>query len=421
MVAGMQQLSLSQTKQKTRSIQPWIIWFCAACFLLFQFFLQLSAGVIFHGVKQSFSLTNDFNTSLLLSSYYYIYVISQAPAGLLVDRFGPRYLLSSGAILVAIGCFGFASTSSFTVAMISRLLQGAGASFAFVSCMNLIKHWFPPKRFAFMTSLTEMFGMFGAIIGSVALAVWVKHAGWQTCTLFAGVIAFLFGVLLWYVIRDNKQDETSHEPPSRLPFFTSIRFLTKQPLIWLNALYSGLVFGVISVFVALWGVPFFVLPATMMTNMSFIGAAIGCPIIGFIDSHTTWRKKILITLPLIGSVLGTVLILHPTMPKTGLYITLFLLGVCLSSYLLNFVIANQLAHPQNQATSIGFVNMISVGTAPLLQPLIGWLLDHAHRKQVASHHFNILHEYQSALWLVPLMLLTAAVIGYFLPNNQPKH
>ena len=162
----------SQTKQQSRPIQPWVIWFCAACFLLFQFFLQLSAGVIFHGVKQSFSLTDDFKTSLLLSSYYYIYVIFQAPAGLLVDRFGPRYLLSMGAACVAVGCFGFAATSSCCCHP-SQAASGAGA-IAFVSCMNLIRNWFPPKQFSFMTSLTEMFGMIGAIIGSVALAVWVK-------------------------------------------------------------------------------------------------------------------------------------------------------------------------------------------------------------------------------------------------------
>ena len=315
----------SQTKQQSRPIQPWVIWFCAACFLLFQFFLQLSAGVIFHGVKQSFSLTDDFKTSLLLSSYYYIYVIFQAPAGLLVDRFGPRYLLSMGAACVAVGCFGFAATSSFAVAILARLLQGAGASFAFVSCMNLIRNWFPPKQFSFMTSLTEMFGMIGAIIGSVALAVWVKNAGWQTCTVIAGATAFIFSALLWYIIRDKKQDCTNTAPQNKQTFVNSLSDIIKQPIAWLNAIYSSLVFGVVSVFVALWGIPFFentrhigVLPATMLTNISFVGAAIGCPIIGALDSRTKLRKHVLVLFPLLGVLLSSAIVLVPGMPQLEL-------------------------------------------------------------------------------------------------------
>ncbi len=418
----------SQTKQQSRPIQPWVIWLCAACFLLFQFFLQLSAGVIFHGVKQSFSLTDDFKTSLLLSSYYYIYVIFQSPAGLLVDRFGPRYLLSIGAACVAIGCFGFAGTSSFSVAVISRLLQGAGASFAFVSCMNLIRIWFPPQQFSFMTSLTEMFGMIGAIIGSVALAVWVKNAGWQTCTFVAGATAFIFSVLLWYIIRDKKQDHTNTPQQNKLTFFNSLSDIVKQPTAWLNAIYSSLVFGVVSVFVALWGVPFFentrhvgVLPATMLTNISFIGAAIGCPIIGALDSRTRLRKHILVVFPLLGVLLSTAIVLFPDMPQLELDTCLFFLGISLSAYLLNFVIANQLAKKENQAASIGFVNMLSVGSAPLIQPLIGWLLDHSHQEQLASHQINTLHEYQSALWIIPVMLGLAALIGVFLPQKSQNH
>src|ERR1700722_3069764 len=86
----------------------WIVWGTSAVFLLFQFFLQLSSADIVGGLMESFAL-NALGASVLASTYYYIYVTLQAPAGILVDRFGPRLLLALGAFVCAIGCLIFST------------------------------------------------------------------------------------------------------------------------------------------------------------------------------------------------------------------------------------------------------------------------------------------------------------------------
>jgi MFS family permease len=421
----------TSTTQNTQSpLRAWLIWGISALFLLFQFFMQLSAAVILPGVEKSFH-TNDLWGSLILSSYYYVYVIAQAPAGNMVDRWGPRYLLASGALIIAFGCWIFATTTSIPLAMLARTLMGGGAAFAFVSCINLIKHWFPKEKFSLLVSITETFGMLGAIIGNLVLAQMVKNFGWQPCIKFTLIIACLFSILLWSIIRDkpNAPSTKLTKRPS-LDFFPQLKIISKDRLVWLNSLYSGMVFGVISLFVALWGVKFFqqirhipLLEATALTNCVFIGCAAGCPVLGYLDAKTTLRKSIMWTFPLLGALLISLILINPTLPKGVLIILLSLFGVSLSSYMLNFVIANQIASDHNQGINMGFINMISVGTAPLLQPLIGFLLDL--QNNTGSHENNVftLSQYQSALWVIPVMLIIASIIGRHLPGslNTAKH
>src|SRR3984957_11174190 len=95
----------------------WIVWGTSAVFLLFQFFLQLSSADIVGGLMESFSLT-ALGASVLASTYYYIYVTLQAPAGILIDRFGPRRLLTLGALVCALGCWLFASSQQLVWAVL---------------------------------------------------------------------------------------------------------------------------------------------------------------------------------------------------------------------------------------------------------------------------------------------------------------
>ncbi|WP_309567576.1 MFS transporter [Coxiella-like endosymbiont] len=113
---------------------------------------------------KSFSLS-AFGGGILASSYYYIYVMLQTPAGLLIDRFGPRRLLSLGALICAFGCLLFGSAHLLIWAIIGRLLMGFGAAFAFVGSLNVIAKWFPPKRFVLMAAVAETIGMSGTLVG----------------------------------------------------------------------------------------------------------------------------------------------------------------------------------------------------------------------------------------------------------------
>jgi len=129
----------------SHSATAWLVWLVAASFVLFQFCIQLTSGEMVGGLMKSFSLS-ALGAGFLASSYYYIYVLLQTPAGMLMDRYGPRRLLSIGAAVMMLGSLLFASAHSLTFAILGRVFMGGGAAFAFVGSINLISRWFPAHQ-----------------------------------------------------------------------------------------------------------------------------------------------------------------------------------------------------------------------------------------------------------------------------------
>ena len=76
------------------------------------------------------------------SVYFYAYAITQVPAGLLIDYFGPRRMLTVAAFLVALGITCFAAAVSIPLLFVGRILIGIGSAFAFTGCIKITRIWF---------------------------------------------------------------------------------------------------------------------------------------------------------------------------------------------------------------------------------------------------------------------------------------
>ena len=77
--------------------------------------------------------------------------------------------------------------------------------------------------------------------------------------------------------------------------------------------------------------------------MSFVGAAVGCPLMGIIDDRFQLRRQIMVVSPLIGAVLMSVIVFVTSNTPITLFLLFFLLGICGSSYMLTFIVGNELA------------------------------------------------------------------------------
>lgn len=393
----------------------WSIWLVTTCFVLLQFFLQLSSGEIIAGLMKSFSLT-AFGGGILASSYYYIYVTLQTPAGMLIDRYGPRGILTTSAAVVCIGSMMFSFAKTMLIALFGRVLMGVGAAFAFVGCLNLIAVWFPARRFALMTAIVETAGMFGAITGNLWVAKYIQQVGWRDCIHVASIFAAILSLVLFFTIKDSfKKRKKSAVTNATQSLRKGLIRIIKMPIAWLNGIYCGFMFGLVTVFIALWAIPFFesthhtdLLSATLAASAVYVGMAIGGPIIGWLDSKTACRKTIIIVNAIISSALLFTIIFDSSLSMLSIGILLFFTGLFASSYVLTYAIANEIATGDNRATSIGFTNMFCVLFAPFLQPLIGYFI---------THFKGSFDYFQLSVSIVPFLMLISAGIGAYLPKR----
>ena len=110
-----------------------IAWGFCLLFYFGQFVIRSAPGVIVPELTSAFGLTT-LGVSSLLGLYYYTYSSFAIVAGAALDRFGAKYVIPTGIVVTAIGAimFGLGSASG---AEVGRLLQGAGAAFAFTGAV----------------------------------------------------------------------------------------------------------------------------------------------------------------------------------------------------------------------------------------------------------------------------------------------
>ena len=86
------------------------------------------------------------STATVLSAYFAAYAIVLLPAGALVDRFGARRLALAGLAVFAIGAAAGAVVNSFTLLVVSRVVQGVGAGLVSPAALAGAVSGFPPER-----------------------------------------------------------------------------------------------------------------------------------------------------------------------------------------------------------------------------------------------------------------------------------
>jgi sugar phosphate permease len=142
-----------------------------------------------------------------------VYASMQIPVGLLVDRFGPRRVLSLGLLLLTAGQLGFAFSTAFTPALVSRAVLGCGDAMTFVSVLRLGARWFPARRNPFIAQLTGLVGTLGNLVSTLLLSQVLHSAGWTPTFATTALLGVAVLVMVLLFLRDTP------DTPVRAPLF----------------------------------------------------------------------------------------------------------------------------------------------------------------------------------------------------------
>jgi predicted MFS family arabinose efflux permease len=138
----------------------------------------------------------------LTGAFFFGFSAMQIPCGFFFDRYGPRKTVSGMLVLATLGGTVFTLAPDWPTLLGGRFLMGAGFGVMLIGSMVVITRWFPPDRFATMTSLVLSIGLLGNLLATTPLA-WAAHeVGWRP--VFGAVVAFtaLATVAVWLVVRD---------------------------------------------------------------------------------------------------------------------------------------------------------------------------------------------------------------------------
>lgn len=407
----------SLTKKETQFLAYPVLVVClAAGFLFYKYVLQVFPSIIAEELMQQFHLTGA-GLGWLAATFYYAYMITQLFVGLLLDRYGTRWLTTGAIFTSALGLLLFSGSQTIFMAGMSRALMGIGVAFATVSYMKLAAIWFPPKQYAFVSGLLATAAMAGAVFGQAPLAWLISQLGWQYCLSLVGLAGFALSFLFFWVVRDRPDFFQQKTAPSSFSL-KEISQVFKSKQNWLLTLYSGLAFAPVAVFGGLWGNPFLEqayqlskTEAATMISMVFIGLGLGSPLLGFLSDRLNNRRTVMLAATLLSCLaLTLVLYCHP-LPTGVLSALLFLFGFGLGSFMLVFAMGKEMNALSLTATVIAMINTSDAVLDALTEPFIGKLLDMGWDGKIAHgvHQFS-LHSYHIALSVLPVYLIVGAIV-----------
>ncbi len=398
-------------------LKPWLAWGVAAFFGLYQFLIQGSPSVMISG------LSSDLNLSLvqigfLTSSFFYTYIVLQVPAGMIIDLFGPRRTLIVGMSLCAIAAIYFGLATTPTQATASRLFMGIMSAPAIVAALCLASRWFRAEHFVLIVGLTEMIALLGGAIGEGLLAKIVVDFGWRKTMVFVGISGLILFFLTLLFVHDFpvKPQKTAKRNFNTILYESKKSFLTiiKIPQIWINGIFAGFAFGLYPAFAALWSVPYLkarylieVDVAASISSMFFIGGAIGSLLLGWLSIYIP-KKQMLMTIGTVLTLVFCVIIFYgPNISLNSMYIYFLIFGFVSCTYSLAFTLAEKQTPVGSKGVVMGLINLLClIVGAPILQPLIGYLIKH--------HDFNI------AMICFPISLTVALILSFFIKNEKPQ-
>ena len=72
---------------------PWVVWFLATFFYIFQYVLRVSPSIMMQGILEKYHL-HAYQFGAFSGAYYLGYAVMHIPIGLLLDRVGPKKVIS---------------------------------------------------------------------------------------------------------------------------------------------------------------------------------------------------------------------------------------------------------------------------------------------------------------------------------------
>lgn len=417
--------------KKSETFTAWFIWFLSSLFMFYKYAIEVSPSVMTNELMSTFNI-HATQLGNLAACYFYAYLIMQLPAGILVDRYGPRLVTTLAIFLCAFGALVFAYSETLMMAQIGRFLTGIGAAFAAINTLKLIANWFPNNRFAFMAGLMMTLAMLGAVGGQAPLSAFIQHLGtWRHAMGVIALIGGFLGLIFWIVVRDRSKRLHPFEHslmPKKMGILEGLKKILSNSQSWHLSFYSGLAFAPVMIFGGLWGVPFIMEAfnlskdlAARSVSLIFIGFAFGSPFSGWLSDWLGNRRNVMFVGTILALFSITAVLYVPNLSFLMINSLLFSFGFFISFFLICFTMIREINAPILAATAIGFMNAFDAFFGAFSDPLTGKFLDLGWQgKIVDGARVFPVAVYKMALLTIPVYLLLSLIFLCFVKETHCK-
>jgi sugar phosphate permease len=449
------EVTTDHTQSQHSRFIPWLMWFGPLVFFAYQFVIRIAPGLVMPELMQKFHIDAT-SFGLFASMYYLGYAGMQIPVAVLLDRVGPKKVISFCALLCSVGTLGLVWTDHWGVALLSRFFIGVGSAAGFLGTSKVISLWFAEKMYARMVGLTFTFGLMGALYGGKPVSSLITLFGWEKVLMLVGWVGLGLSVLLFVVVKNpkdfcgstgQKRENGKHEnaqhgknknisTPTTSTLNTSVlsdlKTILTNPKILMLALANFLMVGALEGFADVWGVPYFMetknLPkdtAALLTSTVFFGMLFGGPLLAYFSDKLKSEAKVTIACGFsLASLFAVLLYFNASLNITMLYSIMFLTGILCCYQVLVFSMGVRLVSAERSGIAVAFLNCINMLGGSFFHSSIGKLLDlfwtgnYNTVLQVKTYEVST---YTTALSVIPSAALAGALLLVWVHRLSAKN
>ena len=149
---------------------------------------------------------------LLAGGYFLGFASMQIPLGYLLDKFGPKKIVSSFLLIAFIGTISFALAQSFSGLLVSRILIGVGVSACLMAPLTGYRIWFAENQQHRANSWMLMIASLGFLSSTLPVQLLLPALGWRW--IFGGIAALILIsiiLMLSFIPKWDHQNDESLE------------------------------------------------------------------------------------------------------------------------------------------------------------------------------------------------------------------
>jgi sugar phosphate permease len=304
---------------------------------------------------------SDLNIGMLSMCFMIVYILVSIPASWIIDTYGIRIGVGTGAILTGIfGLIrGFAGTD-YTILLIAQIGIAVGQPFLLNAITKMAARWFPFTERATASGLGTLAMYFGILTGMVATPFLVMKYGMSLMLYMVGIISSLIAVAFLVFARERPLTPPclSDQEERALALEGFRHAIGTRDFKWLMLIFFiGLgVFNAVTTWIEniLGPRGFTAAQAGITGGMMIIGGILGALVIPLLSDHYRRRTPFIVA-ALAGATLGLV-----GLTFTHSYAVLLASSAAMGFFLLSsgpigFQYGAEITYPTSEGTSNGLL------------------------------------------------------------------
>ena len=411
---------------------PWLIWTLGALFFTYTFFQRTNPSAMVDSLMRVFEVSAA-ALGNLSAVYFYAYAAMQIPAGILFDRWDPRWILAFAATASAGGAALFAVAPSVDVAVVGRILIGVSGGVSYMGILTLSMLWFPRERYAVLVGLSMPFGIVGGVLGQAPFSALLRVLDWRDAMWGTAGPALLLALLFW-LSRTQRPPADVGIPARpagmdrRPTLLAPVRRAAREPQAWVLSISGAFFVAPMFSFAGVWAVPYMMqvhglerTVAAGSASLMLIGLGIGAFLSGWLSNRLHRCKAIYLAGMAVALAGWLVVVFVPGLPVAVHCLLFALIGIAKGTSVLTYIAAQDHTGAATSSTGSAIINTFYLGGGALAQYIIGLLLDARWTGQIdAGVRIYSAAAYDAALLAMPASVAIGLIVGLAVRETHPN-